>query len=110
MHHKTANDYHKDPWVDRNYLDNTDPSRDTWYSPYQQFSPPQIQYKPSVSHPVFAVCALIGTEADTSTSRTGDVINLAQVKGKAVIMKRNFCNSGRWSNNANPITYTQTIN
>lgn len=34
VHHKTANDYHKDPWTDRNAIEGKDPTRDGWYSPY----------------------------------------------------------------------------
>ena len=52
VHHKTANDYQRDPWDQRE----EDSTRAGWYSPYQQFSPPQIQYKPSVSHAIFAEC------------------------------------------------------
>ena len=35
VHHKTAEDYAKDPWIARNNIANTDNTRDSWYSPYQ---------------------------------------------------------------------------
>ena len=43
--------YHRDPFERR---DSASATRAGWYSPYQQFSPPQIPYKPSVSHAIFA--------------------------------------------------------
>ena len=64
VHHKTANDYNKDPWSKRNNIVSKDTTRDDWYSPYQQFSPPQIQYKPSVSHAIFASCGSRYVAAD----------------------------------------------
>ena len=49
--HTTAMDYQRDPFETR---DSASATRSGWYSPYQQFSPPQIPYKPSVSHAIFA--------------------------------------------------------
>lgn len=53
-HHKYADSYELDPWERRNQ--GGDPDRSGWYSPYQQFSPAKIPYKPTVTHATFARC------------------------------------------------------
>ena len=74
VHHKSTQDYELDPWVRRN---GADADRTGWYSPYQQFSPAQIQYVPTVTHATFARCAFSG----------GSIVLLGQLKGKAPVVK-----------------------
>ena len=75
VHHKSAQDYELDPWVRRN---GADTEREGWYSPYQQFSPAQIQYVPTVTHATFARCDFDGG--------SGFAL-IGQLKGKAPVVK-----------------------
>ena len=74
-HHTYADSYENDPWATRN--EGGDVGRSGWYSPYQQFSPAKIPYKPTVTRATFARCEFedIGT------------VLLGQLKGKSVIVK-----------------------
>ena len=85
--HKTANGYQRDPWDNR---DEESAARATWYSPYQQFSPPQIQYKPPVSHAIFATCTFpkLGGSHNAGGPGVSEVILLAQMPGKPIVYKR----------------------
>ena len=86
--HTIAQDYQRDPFEVR---DRASAARAGWYSPYQQYSPPQIRYKPSVSCAIFATC----TFKDALDNFTeNDNIVFAQLPGKAIVYKRNFCNFG----------------
>ena len=76
VHHKYADSYENDPWVRRNL--GGDSERQGWYSPYQQFSPAKIPYKPTVTHATFARCEMIGGAG---------VILIGQMKGKAPVIK-----------------------
>ena len=53
-HHTYADSYELDPWARRN--EGGDLMRQGWYSPYQQFSPAKIPYKPTVTRATFAYC------------------------------------------------------
>ena len=86
--HTTAMDYQRDPFETR---DSASATRSGWYSPYQQFSPPQIRYKPSVSCAIFATCTFKDVLDDETVA---DNIVFAQLPGKAIVYKRNFCNFG----------------
>ena len=79
VHHKHAESYELDPWADRNAADD---ERTGWYSPYQQFSPAQIQYTPTVTHATFARCVF---------SDDG-VVLIGQLKGKAPVVKYDLIN------------------
>jgi len=92
VHHKSADDYHSDPWEQRGFRGG-DAGRKDWYSPYQQFSPPQIAYVPTVSHATFARCyfdAVNNKSADFSTSE----IRIGQLKGKAPVVKMDLIDGG----------------
>ena len=86
--HTTAMDYQRDPFETR---DSASATRSGWYSPYQQYSPPQIRYKPSVSCAIFATCTFKDVLDDETVA---DNIVFAQLPGKAIVYKRNFCNFG----------------
>ena len=80
VHHKYADGYENDPWATRNL--GGDPNRQGWYSPYQQFSPARIPYKPTVTHATFARCDLpMAFDREFGTAFIG------QLKGKAPIVK-----------------------
>jgi len=85
--HTTAHDYQRGPFETR---DSASATRSGWYSPYQQYSPPQIRYKPSVSCAIFATC----TFAPEPLGIPGDNIVFAQLPGKAIVYKRDFCEFG----------------
>ena len=76
--HTTAQDYQRDPFEVR---DSASATRSGWYSPYQQYSPPQFRYKPSVSCAIFATCTFTEDLED-------DFILFAQLPGKAIVYKR----------------------
>ena len=95
--HTTAMDYQRDPFETR---DRASATRAGWYSPYQQYSPPQIRYKPAVSCAIFATCTFsdnLGTQDDGN-----DNIQFAQLPGKAIVYKRTFCNIADSDNITDP--------
>lgn len=84
-----------DPWVERESESTTRPG---WFSPYQQYSPPAVKFVSTAEEAIFATCQFTGTEF-------GDAIKIAQMEGKPMLVKREFCSSNSWSNEA----YTLTI-
>ena len=66
--------------------DNGFEGRNSWYSPYQQYSTPQKKYVPTASHPIFATC----TGTAISGSPTTSTVFIAHFPGKAPILKYDF--------------------
>lgn len=52
-----------------------------------------IQFVSTAEEDIFATCQLTGAES-------GDVIKIAQMEGQSMLVKRQFCSSNSWLNEA----------